>query len=184
MHFVRLPHRRYCWGKSKQEFRRHINTKATADEPFRRGVICSLGDWAYKSRSGGARQHMHTGRILGCSARARAQALDQQRRRPDGKRDTHANNTRRWLDHAGKPRERKVPLPRSRCWAYARHVRDYERAYLEFETPADLFFAEEQEGCSAYLVVKRHQQLQKTHRCVGEIDAAKVEDREGDGDDE
>ena len=61
-------------------------------------------------------------------------------------------HTSRRRSHAGQPRVRKAPLPLSRCWTYARHVRDYERAYEQFETPAALFFAEESKQCSVSFV--------------------------------
>lgn len=42
----------YDWGKSKYEFRNHINTKSTRLEVYRASVMRSLGRHAYISRTG------------------------------------------------------------------------------------------------------------------------------------
>ena len=45
----------YDWGKSKYEFRNHINTKSTSVPVYRASVMKSLGRHSYISRSGSLR---------------------------------------------------------------------------------------------------------------------------------
>lgn len=131
----------YDWGKSKYEFRNHINTKSTSVPIYRASVMKSLGRHSYISRTGEIITHVFSC-VCAYSLSHVCVCITGQLRPP--------------------------PLPRRRHWRFIRRANDYLRAYSLYDTPRSLEKASAHDDVTLFSLIEKTRRAYKSHRCAGE----------------